>query len=171
MQKMVSLKWWPFCLNLNATRNVAWLHQAIIWANIDQDLCCHNTLTRPQWPNHMRWFPRVIIVQIKPTKQAILCIFLDILYMFTRWDMTVNSLTPDRFNWNIRWVIFKLFLVIWWLRYQLLDCPQKNLTNDKSTLVQVMAWCRQATSHYLSQCWPRSMSAHGVTRPLCVKRQ
>ena len=26
-----------------------------------------------------------------------------------------------------------------------------------STLVQVMAWCRQATSHYLSQCWPKSL--------------
>ena len=35
---------------------------------------------------------------------------------------------------------------------------QLDLTDDKSTLVQVMAWCRQATSHYLSQCWPRSMS-------------
>ena len=32
------------------------------------------------------------------------------------------------------------------------------LVYDKSTLVQVMAWCRQATSHYLSQCWP--ISAH-----------
>ena len=40
---------------------------------------------------------------------------------------------------------------------------------DKSTLVQVMAWCRQATSHYLSQCWPRSMSPNGVTRPQLVK--
>ena len=39
---------------------------------------------------------------------------------------------------------------------------------DKSTLVQVMAWCRQATSHYLSQCWPRSMSPYGVTRPQWV---
>ena len=27
-----------------------------------------------------------------------------------------------------------------------------------------MAWCRQATSHYLSQCWPISMSPYGVTR-------
>ena len=27
-----------------------------------------------------------------------------------------------------------------------------------------MAWCRQAASHYLSQCWPRSMSPYGVTR-------
>ena len=33
-----------------------------------------------------------------------------------------------------------------------------DLSDDKSTLVQVMAWCRQAASHYLSQCWPRSMS-------------
>ena len=31
-----------------------------------------------------------------------------------------------------------------------------DLTYDKSTLVQVMAWCHQATSHHLSLCWPRS---------------
>ena len=36
------------------------------------------------------------------------------------------------------------------------------------TLVQVMAWCHQATSHYLNQCWPRSMSPYGVTRPQWV---
>ena len=42
------------------------------------------------------------------------------------------------------------------------------LTHDKSTLVQVMAWCRQATSHYLSQCWPWSMPPYGVTRPQWV---
>ena len=40
-----------------------------------------------------------------------------------------------------------------------------DLTDDKSPLVQVMAWCRQATSHYLSQYWPRSMSPNGVTKP------
>ena len=44
-----------------------------------------------------------------------------------------------------------------------------DLTDDKSTLVQVMAWCRQATSHYLSQWWPSSMSPYGVTRPQWVK--
>ena len=37
----------------------------------------------------------------------------------------------------------------------------ENLTNNNSTLVQVMAWCRQATSHYLSPCWSRSMSLYG----------
>ena len=43
-----------------------------------------------------------------------------------------------------------------------------DLTGDKSTLVQVMAWCRQATSHYLNQCWPRSLPPYGVTRPQWV---
>ena len=41
-----------------------------------------------------------------------------------------------------------------------------DFTDNQSTLVQVMAWCRQATSHYLSQCGPRSLSPYGVTRPL-----
>ena len=40
---------------------------------------------------------------------------------------------------------------------------------DKSTLVQVMAWCRQAASHYRSQCWSRPSSPYGVTRPQWVK--
>ena len=30
--------------------------------------------------------------------------------------------------------------------------PQ-DLTGDQSTLIQVMDWCWQATSHYLNQCW------------------
>ena len=44
-----------------------------------------------------------------------------------------------------------------------------DFTDVKSTLVQVMAWCRQATSHYLCQCWPRPPSPYGVTRPQGVK--
>ena len=35
---------------------------------------------------------------------------------------------------------------------------------DKSTSVQVMAWCCQAARHYLCQCWPRFMSQHSITR-------
>ena len=41
------------------------------------------------------------------------------------------------------------------------DWWRKNLL---SYLVHVMAWFRQATSQYLNQCWPRSISPHGVTR-------
>ena len=43
-----------------------------------------------------------------------------------------------------------------------------DFTNDQSTLVQVMDWCRQATSHYLNQCWPRSPTPYGVTMPQWV---
>ena len=39
---------------------------------------------------------------------------------------------------------------------------ESGITNEKSTLVQVMAWCRQATIHYLSQCWPSSMSPYSI---------
>ena len=47
--------------------------------------------------------------------------------------------------------------------------PQ-DLIDDYSTLVQVMAWCHQATSHYLSPCWPRTRSPYGVsiTRPKLI---
>ena len=31
-----------------------------------------------------------------------------------------------------------------------------------------MAWCRQPTSHYLSQCWSESLSPYGATRPQWV---
>ena len=42
-----------------------------------------------------------------------------------------------------------------------------DFTDDQSALAQVMAWCHQATSHYLNQCWSRSLSPYGVTRPQC----
>ena len=42
--------------------------------------------------------------------------------------------------------------------------PQE-LINDKSTLAPVMAWCHQATSHYLNQCWSSSKTPYGITRP------
>ena len=48
--------------------------------------------------------------------------------------------------------------------------PQ-NLTNEKSQLIQVMAWCRQATNHYLSQYWTRShhMVSLGLISKYCAK--
>ena len=73
---------------------------------------------------------------------------------------------------NFRWVIFKLILVVsgWGISCETaLIWVSLDHTYEKSTLVQVMAWCRQATSQYLSQCWPRFLSPYGVTRPQWVK--
>ena len=77
---------------------------------------------------------------------------------FPQW---VNSLALGKCGCNLALVIFKLIsqyilsipceIVLRWMPVDLID----NL----STLGQVMAWCHQATSHYLIQCWPRFMGA------------
>ena len=43
------------------------------------------------------------------------------------------------------------------------------IKDDDSALVLVMTWCRQAPSHYMIQCWPRSAMPYGFTRSQCVK--
>ena len=86
----------------------------------------------------------------------------------------INSLAPGRLKVNFRWVIFKLILVVngWGICCEtVLIWMSLDHIYDKSTLVQVMAWCRQATCHYLSQCWPRSMSPNGITRPQWVNQR
>ena len=95
-------------------------------------------------------------------------------YMETSWrgqSFPINSLAPGGFENIFQNVYFKL---ISWIDTLSNSCetalrsmPQ-NPSGDKSTLVQVMAWCRQAASHYLSQCCPRSLSPYGVTRPQWV---
>ena len=83
----------------------------------------------------------------------------------------INSLTPGKLQFNFRKVIFKLTSVNggWGISYEIaLKWMPQDLTDDESTLVQVMDWCRQAKSHYMSQSWPRSMSPNGVTRPQWV---
>ena len=66
-----------------------------------------------------------------------------------QWD---NSLAPWRFEWNLRYVILRLFywLVAELTRVIVLRWLSLNLTDDNSTLVQVMACNHQATSHYLN---------------------
>ena len=79
----------------------------------------------------------------------------------------VNSLHPGKFEWNFGYVIFKHVLVIdgWNFCCEIaLIWMSLDFTDDQSTLVQVMAWCRQAPSHYLNQCWPRSLLPYGITR-------
>ena len=85
----------------------------------------------------------------------------------------IDSLAPGIFERNFRHVIFKQILAIdgWDISCETaLILMSLDFTDDQSTWVQVMAWCRQATSHYLSQCWPRSLSPYGVTRPQWVNR-
>ena len=89
-------------------------------------------------------------------------------------SLSINSLAPGKFEWHFRYVIFKQILVIdgWGISCEdALIWMSLDFADDQSTLVQVMAWCHQATSHYLSQCWPRSLSPYGITRPQWVNCQ
>ena len=74
----------------------------------------------------------------------------------------VNSLAPGRSECDSKNGIFNPVLLIGILRSlydNALRWMPQDITDDKSTLVQVMAWCGQATSQYLSQYWPRSNAA------------
>ena len=91
---------------------------------------------------------------------------LNIISQLTHWPL-------GDFKEIFRKVIFMLILVIdgWSISCKIvLKWMPMDFDDAKSTLVQVMAWCRQATSHYLSQCWPRSLSTYGVNRPQWVNR-
>ena len=75
-----------------------------------------------------------------------------------------NSLAPGRSECDFKNVIFNLVLQIGIFRFShdnVLRWMPPDLTDDKSTLVQ----CLTASSHYPNQCWPRSISPYGVTRP------
>ena len=87
----------------------------------------------------------------------------QVLHMYRTGFSRINSLAPGRFEWNF---IFKLISVIdgWGISYETaIRWMSLDLNADKSSLVQVMVWGHQATCHYLSQCWPKSMSSYGVT--------
>ena len=91
-----------------------------------------------------------------------------VFYWFEWVILFFNSLAPGKCEWNFRYVIFKHILVIggWGISCEIAPIWMSlEFTDDQSTLVQVLAWCRHATSHYLSQCWPRSLSSYGVTIP------
>ena len=109
-----------------------------------------------------RWLPGIVILDVPVTyitRSKFITMFAD----------GLNSLAPGRFKFRLE--IFKPILVNdgWGISYEIaLRRMPQDLTDGKSTLVQVMASCRQATSHYLSQFWPRSMSSNGITRPQWV---
>ena len=87
-------------------------------------------------------------------------------------SLSNNPLAPGKCCCNLNFVIHKLITRVDILtissEFTLRQMPQA-FTDDQSTLVQVVAWCQQATSHCLSECKPRSMLTYGVTRPQWVK--
>ena len=85
-------------------------------------------------------------------------------------DLKIGSSTHRTLGkWNSRYVLIAV-IDGWGISCEItLRLMPLDLTDDTSTLDHVMAWCRQTSSPYLSQCWPRSISSYSVTRPQCVE--
>ena len=83
----------------------------------------------------------------------------------------VNSLAPGRGSSDFKSVISTHKL---WIKFMSTYCETalrwmtQNIFDDKLTLVRVMAWCHQATSYYLNQCW-QDVQRCGITRLQRVK--
>ena len=84
----------------------------------------------------------------------------------------LNSLSPGRCGSNFKRIFSEGMSLIKFMNISVeiaLRWMPLNTFDEKSTLVQVMAWCHQATIHYLSQCWPRSKPLpEPMLTPICV---
>ena len=83
----------------------------------------------------------------------------------------LNSAPPGHFGGKIADGVFKciLFNENDWTSIKIsLNFVPKGPFHNESALVQVMAWRRQATSHYLDRCWPSSPTYICGTREIRV---
>ena len=70
------------------------------------------------------------------------CVKTKSCHQLTHWPLgDLNRILIKQFSWGIFCETTPSWMSL-------------DLADNKSTLVQVMAWCRQATSHYLSQVDP-----------------
>ena len=89
----------------------------------------------------------------------------------THWGRNqIDAISQTPFSNKFSWMkIYEFRLKFHWSLFPSLF-SRPPLVNDKSTLIHVMAWCRLASSHYMSQCWPRPLSPYGFTWPQWVNR-
>ena len=73
------------------------------------------------------------------------------------WGPDINSLPPPEIWMKFSICDFQMDFIDLWLRLLLWNCPNMNVTGLhwwSINIVQVMAWCHQATSHYLTNVDP-----------------
>ena len=150
--------------------NVVWYDAYFVWKKFNS-WCPSDRIWRWFWsPLFRQWlvpfsasslyFP---IVRKMDTDRISLTV--DITEEFLT-KISINSLAPERYR-------LKLEIITLISRIDMLSifcgitmrCMPQDPTVDSSTSAQVMAWCHQATSHYLSPCWPRFPSPYGITNP------
>ena len=117
---------------------------------------------------HWRQTPEAVIVTASSTtSEDKVAIMTTLGFQCCLW---CYSLIAGRSRCDFKNAIFYLLLIGIFkssLIYAHSWMPQDHV-HVKSALVEVMAWCRQAASHYLSQCCLSFLLPYGVTRPQWV---
>ena len=95
-------------------------------------------------------------------------------YLNQCWNI-VNWTHRNKLQWNLNRNIYffiqeNAFENVVWKMEAILSPPQcvKGFIDDTSTVAEAMAWCYQAMSHNLNQCWPSSMMLYCTTRGQCL---
>ena len=83
--------------------------------------------------------------------------------------MYLNSLSPGKVEWNFLTCNFQTHFSDWWLRHLLWNCSNMNVSGLHWWSVSIGSGNGLVPSGNLSQCWPKSLSPSGVTRPQWVK--
>ena len=92
---------------------------------------------------------------------------IHILSVMVEWEcpLLVYTLAADRCGCKLKFLIFTLTsrIDIFGISFEIsLRRMPQILIYIQSILVEIMPWCLIASSHYLIQWWPSSMSPYGV---------
>ena len=174
---LASITWYRYIIGIHTYFcSICWFigyNWITMGAPINQDLIVKNNRTHNSF-NPFRLIIFTLTIKHKENHSKIQAFITGLVVINSVTLLSMYCLTDwllGNLNNNLEFSNFKLILVIdgWTMScYIALSWMSLDLTEDKSTLVQVMAWWRQATSHYLSQCWPTSVSPYGVIRPQWV---
>ena len=108
----------------------------------------------------------------KPSRWSATIVFI---YCWARYQPMreyVNSLSPVKCGYDLECVNYEHNLGIYILSNQVnitLEWMPEDVVDNKSTSVPVIAWCREATSHYMNEFWLRTSKPYDVTRAQSVK--
>ena len=122
-------------------------------------------LSRPQWVNDPTDYKKVSNNMPRTVSADDLALFVVrassgavlVFRIHTDWHSNGWLIDSGRHVSNFKSVIFERVSRIKFMNTctkVARRCMPENTLNDKLTLVRVVGWCCQTTSHYLSRCWP-----------------
>ena len=146
-------RWLTFCWLLIFSNATLWLKKWYFDSSVIE-MCFFALFSNsPLW-----WKYIYILIQMSQKCAS----WLHILMLIWNPRPQCINCTPSKNKHTIiSLIIWNSSLVIW-------NSSMVSLTKEKFKLAEVVAWCHQAPTYCLSQCWHRSMWSYGFTRPQWV---